>query len=551
MMVDGGVTLRSVFGPALAGLGRFRSGFARVARFDLGGPRIDGIGLPLQPLVRGNAARAIDYYRGSFAWAGTAVECMPGEIFASRVTPQSWTNVLYRFDWLHDLAATGQALHLTLARRMVTGWVAATPARQANNLGVLDRRIFNLLLHAQYLVPGAGDDFRSTFYRALSRDLANLRAAQPQTLTDQFNRALVLFAASVSLRGCESYRDAAATQLHESLIATILPDGGHVSRNPGALLDVVLDLIPVVRAMRAAHKAVPQAAEQAVERIFPMLRMMCHGDGGLAHFQGAGYLRAGDVEQVLACDASAGKPLHQAPYSGYCRTTQGTSALVLDAGLGPACESPLAFEFSSDTFRIFTNCAMPEEAPADWREAASRTAAHNTAELSSTTRRLKPAGRNVSAEVIPSPHGVLMRGVNAACAAATGLHHHRDLFLASGGHDLRGEDRFVPTSRQTSTREIQIRFHLHPSIRASQARNGSEAWLLLPNRSAWRFLVRGGQMVLEESVYLADPSGPRKTSQLVVRTEAPAETAVKWALRRIDKPPRHHAADNETPELPF
>jgi uncharacterized heparinase superfamily protein len=270
-----------------------------------------------------------------------------------------------------------------------------------------------------------------------------------------------------------------------------------------------------------------------------MLRLLRHGDGGLAHFQGAGYLRSAELEQLLSCDTSAGKPLNQAPYSGYCRTSQGQSTLILDTGTGPVCDSPLAFEFSNGAFRIFTNCAMPEEAPEEWREAAARIAAHNTAELPSTRR----LDSKVSAEVIPSPRGVLIRGSNAA---ASGPRHHRDLFLASSGEDLRGEETFPGTANGN----IVIRFHLHPSIRASQARNGNEAWLLLPNRSAWRFLVKGGEVSFEESVYLADPSGPRKTSQLVIRAEAPGTTPIKWALRRIDKP-KHQAADNERPELPF
>ncbi|NJM29071.1 MAG: hypothetical protein HC855_02080 [Rhizobiales bacterium] len=536
MMVDGGVSLRSVFD----GFDLVRTGLVRAAKLDFGGPRITGVRLPLQSLMRGNAAKAIEYYRGVFSWTGVSPECMPGDIFLLRAPSKEWAAKLHRFDWLHDLSASGQALHRTLARRMVLGWAETAPTRQSMIPGILDRRIINLLFHASYLISNASDDFRAALFRALSRDVAKLRRSNPRNRNDQFNRAIALFAASISLRGCEPLREQASAALRESLANTILPDGGHVSRNPAALLNAALDLVPLVRALQSAHEPVLANAAQTVERIYPMLRMLRHGDGGLAHFQGAGYLRSAELEQLLSCDTSLGKPLNQASYSGYCRTSQGQSALILDAGSGPACDSPLAFEFSIGAFRIFTSCATPEEAPEAWRQAASRLAAHNTAELPSL-RRLE---RQVSAEVIPSPRGVLIRGSNGA---ASGPRHNRDLFLASNGEDLRGEESFS----ETANREILIRFHLHPSIRASQARNGNEAWLLLPNRSAWRFFVKGGEVSFEESVYLADPSGPRKTSQLVIRAEAPGATPVKWALRRIDKQPRHNAADNERPELPF
>ncbi len=38
----------------------------------------------------------------------------------------------------------------------------------------------------------------------------------------------------------------------------ILPDGGHVSRNPQSLLEVLVNVIPIRDAMLAKREAVPQ-----------------------------------------------------------------------------------------------------------------------------------------------------------------------------------------------------------------------------------------------------------------------------------------------------
>jgi uncharacterized heparinase superfamily protein len=92
-----------------------------------------------------------------------------------------------------------------------------------------------------------------------------------------------------------------------------------------------------------------------------------------------------------------------------------------------------------------------------------------------------------------------------------------------------------------------LRFHLHPAIKASAIRNGSKIVVMLPNRAAWQFSAKGGFMSLEESVFLGDEAGPRKTTQIVIR----AEGQVKWSLRKLDKSGANGTTQNETPELPF
>jgi len=75
--------------------------------------------------------------------------------------------------------------------------------------------------------------------------------------------------------------------------------------------------------------------------------------------------------------------------------------------------------------------------------------------------------------------------------------------------------------------------------------------IMLANKTAWQFSARGGTMSLEESVFLGDDLGPRKTQQIVIRGTADNAEPVKWALRRVEK---SAAAGNdavEMPRLPF
>jgi uncharacterized heparinase superfamily protein len=74
---------------------------------------------------------------------------------------------------------------------------------------------------------------------------------------------------------------------------------------------------------------------------------------------------------------------------------------------------------------------------------------------------------------------------------------------------------------------------------------------MLANRTAWQFMARGGALSLEESVFLGDASGPRKTQQIVIRGSTESAAPVNWALRRVEKSATASNDLAEMPQLPF
>ena len=76
--------------------------------------------------------------------------------------------------------------------------------------------------------------------------------------------------------------------LIDELRTQILPDGGHVSRNPGALIELLADLLPLRQLFTARNLQPPQAINNAIDRMMPMLRFFRHGDGNFAQFNGMG-----------------------------------------------------------------------------------------------------------------------------------------------------------------------------------------------------------------------------------------------------------------------
>ena len=58
--------------------------------------------------------------------------------------------------------------------------------------------------------------------------------------------------------------------------------------------------------------------------------------------------------------------------------------------------------------------------------------------------------------------------------------------------------------------------------------------LILPNRDFWKFTVHAGDLILEESVYLAGAHGPRRAVQIVVYGHARSLPRVRWSFIHID-----------------
>ncbi|MEO1162073.1 MAG: heparinase II/III family protein, partial [Pseudomonadota bacterium] len=159
------------------------------------------------------------------------------------------------------------------------------------------------------------------------------------------------------------------------------------------------------------------------------------------------------------------------------------------------------------------------------------------------------------AEVRSEDHGSIISARHTAYARTFGLVHERQLFLDSNGTDLRGEDRLVPDAPVADAEldpAFAIRFHLHPSVKATLSRDGSCVMLLLPNKVGWRFSARGGRLSLETSIYLPDSKSARPTQQIVISGIAGRPDRVLWAFKRMKTAPKPRSPEAQCePELPL
>jgi uncharacterized heparinase superfamily protein len=362
----------------------------------------------------------------------------------------------------------------------------------------------------------------------------------------------------------------------------ILPDGGHISRNPGAVIELLLDLLPLRQAFGARNIVPPSALLNAIDRMMPMLRFFRHGDGSFARFNGMGPSSPDLFATLLAYDDARGAALTHAPHSGYQRVDIADLVLLMDTGRPPplmvsqeAHAGCLSFELSCKQQPIIVNCGLPTTSRENWREVARGTAAHSTVVFNDRSscqflesvafKRLLfgtpmvggPKTINVARE--KHAEAVMLRVSHDAYARPYGIIHQRTLVIGAEGNRIEGEELFSPADGDKLPRgvpdEFAARFHLHPSIKASRLTDGHGVMLMMPNKDVWTFNAYEDHCELEESVYLAGPDGPRRTVQIVIYGRASKVLRVHWSLVRA-APPATALANTrrgrvEEPQLPL
>ena len=82
--------------------------------------------------------------------------------------------------------------------------------------------------------------------------------------------------------------------------------------------------------------------------------------------------------------------------------------------------------------------------------------------------------------------------------------------------------------------DYALRFHLHPSVKASRLSDARGVMLVLPNRDVWTFEALDDKVELEDSVFLAGNDGPRRTAQIVIRQDSRHAPSIRWSFRPLD-----------------
>ena len=522
--------------------------------------KADRIAIAPQDLRTSDATRASEIYAGRFAFAGKVVTCDSRSPFEMAPPSEDWAAALFGFSWLRHLRAAQSGITRANARALVDEWITLNRSHDpiAWRADVVARRVMSWLSQAPLVLDDADAQFYRRFLRSLTRQVRHLRHTvwQARDGVPRLQATIALAYAALCMARQQRHIRAASKRLSDELARQILPDGGHISRNPGALIELLVDLLPLRSVFTARNLVPPPALLNAIDRMMPMLRFFRHGDGNFALFNGMGPTAPDLLATVLAYDDARGAPLANAPHSGYQRLESAGTLVLMDAGRPPpmavsqeAHAGCLSFELSTKQNRIVVNCGLPVAGREGWRQVARTTAAHSTVTFNDTSScRFIEAGpikrmlygtpmiagpREVAVAREEQADAVILRTSHDGYADIFNVIHQRVLMLAADGRRLDGEDLFTPARGAlipADRDQFAVRFHLHPSVKANRLADGHSAMLAMPNREVWTFSAYEDRVDVEESVYLAGPDGPRRTVQLVIYGRARNTMRVQWTF---------------------
>jgi uncharacterized heparinase superfamily protein len=539
-----------------------------------------------QDLRTADATRATEIYSGRFAFAGKVVICDGRSIFAMEPPSDEWAAALLGFGWLRHLRAAESGITRANARALVDEWIALQGSWHPIGWrpDVLSRRIISWLSQAALVLEDADARFYRRFLRSLIRQVRYLRhtAADARRGVASMQAVIALNDAALCIAGQSRHIKSATQRLRHEIERQILPDGGHAGRDPGAIVEILLELLPLGQAFASRNIAPPQALLNAIDRMMPMLRFFRHSDGTFAHFNGMGPTPAELLMTLQTYDETHGAALSNAPYSGYQHLEAGGSVLIMDTGRAPPLDMSLeahagclSFEFSSPKQSlIVVNCGMPPTARDEWRPFARATPAHSTVTFNETSsarfvetatfRRLLGGSpmlggpTNVAVSREDRGETIVLRVAHDGYADRYGIVHERTIVLAADGTKFEGEDMFLAADGaqiRTSHDSYAVRFHLHPSIKATRLTDGHGVMLMTPNREVWTFSAHEDRVELEDSVYLAGSDGPRRTVQIVIHGHARETPRVLWTFQQTSATSLAAAAKQRTredePRLPL
>ena len=520
-----------------------------------------------QDLLTADPTSAADIYSGIFFLAGKTVDCAGNDPFTRFDAPLEWQKELHGFGWMRHLDAEGSVRSKTNIQALINDWLARH-ARPSGSVAwdkpVAAKRLIAWLCHSVPVVEAASPKFYQAWLKSIGTHIRFLkyRAAEAAPGIDRLTvRIALAYAALCVSDQARNLRNASAL-LDDELTEQIFADGGHVSRNPQALVEILALLLPLRESCKRLSIAPSSELVSAIDRMMAAVKFYRMGDGNLARFNGAAGGRAELLATVLQYDDSLGTAPEGAGQSGYQRMAMGETVIIADTGAPPppplsqtAHAGTLAFELSSGNTLVMVNCGRPAQSNDRLISMGRSTAAHNTLTLNDTSSSRFFRGRRftrlLAGRMIAPVRHVTCKRENASgnpSAGKTietahdgylkqfGAIHSRKLSLSAGGNRIEGTDRLSgPGSRPLNSKkpaDFAIRFHLHPSVSAGKTDNGASIIMLCGSGLAWKLTCIDCQPEIEESIFFSAVTGPKRSKQIVLAGDGHKTPEIRWLLQR-------------------
>lgn len=531
------------------------------------GSSSDRLILAPQDLRTPDSASAMEIYSGRFFLAGKMVDCTGEDPFRKTDAPLPWQAELHAFGWLRHLEAEGSALTKSNAQILVNDWLNAHGRKRrgiAWHQDIPARRLISWICHSVPIVEASTPRFYQQWLKAISLHIRHLkyRVGETDDGLPTLNVRIALAYAAICVSGQERNLRNAARFLDRELASQVLPDGHHVSRNPAYIIDILALLLPLRQSYARLGLAPSQTLISTIDRMMAALKFFQMGDGTLARFNGVSVARPDLAATIRFYDDSLGTAPENAGYGGYQRLALGDTILVCDTGAPPTgqlsrtCSAgTLSLEMSSGNTPILVNCGTPNDPSGELAVLSRSTAAHSTATINDTSSSRIYRGRTFSwlleGMMVSSPRNVICHREDGedfkqfsashdGYRHAFGILHKRRIAMRDEGNRIEGSDEFhAPGKGQLNPRnkaDYAIRFHLHPSVSAGISEDGNSVVLICGGGLIWKLTCIDCPPRVEESLFMAAASGPKRSRQIVLSASAHDLPEIRWLLTRERNP---------------
>ncbi|HEY0085103.1 MAG TPA: heparinase II/III family protein [Allosphingosinicella sp.] len=516
------------------------------------------LAVPKDP-VAGDKLAGEAILRGRFLHRGQTLEIESLD-FSDPSLPRDFSDYLQSFEWLRDLAAAATRERATKpAEKVMAKWLAADGAHVGDRAWRADlwgRRILFWSAYAPYILSSRDTDYRAQVLNTLSRGARHLDKAAdkaPPGIARMTAWAGVIASALV-VQGGPARLSKGEGGLLRALALGVHDDGGLTSRSPVEQLALV-ELLSQLRAVYfAGEHDMPDLLAETLESAVAALLGVAMGDEALSNWQGGNMVNKRRIAAAVEGTGVRARPLRQPRGWGYQRMEAKQTVAIFDAAPPPpsrafsgGCASTLAFELSEGQHRIVVNCGGEGLAtgalPAELVAALRTTAAHSTLTLgdrnSTAIHEDGTLGKGVGQVELARDDTGGVTQVEAShdgYVRRCGIVHQRTLTLASDGRELRGQDVLLQEGRKRKATEalpFAVRFHLAPAVEAATTADGQGALLRIRGSTVWQFRCRGGQLSIEDSIWIDGEARPHNSVQLVVTGETPPDGhTIAWIFRR-------------------
>ncbi len=518
---------------------------------------------PERLIVAPTDLRAIDSHvadeimNGRFPLASRLLETNGKSPFTFTLPSRAFANRLHGFGWLRHMRAYKSERASLIARSIVDSWLSLHSGRiegVAWEIDVTAQRVIAWLSHSPVVLQNADRGFYRRFMRSLAFQVRFLRRMAPYAPAGEvlFRLRIALAMASIAMPTRAGPLRKAAQALDNEFDLQILPDGGHISRNPRAGLELLLDLLPLRQTYVNLGHDLPQKLISGIDRMYPALRFFRHQDGDLALFNGATSTLANELMSVLRYDETAGQPFKAMPHSRYQRLAAGKTVVIADTGSPPTGELSrtahagcLSFEMSSGRYRFIVNSGSPKFAGRRYVQMARTTATHSTVTLNDTSssrfstseflgHRMTETVKNVTVERAETEDGRDgLKMSHDGYLRGFGVLHEREISMNATGAIVTGRDRLMLPDGRVSDEPLKaaVRFHVHPAINLKQ--NDRESVLMTaPDGESWLFSSPGNEVLISEDIFFADASGICGSDQIEIDFDFAEKPEIRWFLSR-------------------